>query len=299
MAMIVAEYLGQRTDASEKITPHREPFKEPFPQCPFNNLPCAKMAKKTDAKHPVCSLKRGRDIWIICEHRLISTSFDKATGLSEYQKHMLHSLARKVLSPTVAREQVIFKAEVRMASRHKADFILGVTPDVAEVIRFRKMLVEIQGGGETSNTGTMTRHVGSWTQQPSTSNSQLRTPLGEVGPIQTNAWRRLQEQILAKGSVAIASGSGFAACVSPLLYDQVRSNLNNFTNCQVEEGEDWDMLILAYVEDQSTEPQPGPIPLTIDPNRTLYTSFELFVKAIGSRGVSDDQAFNNGFLPLQ
>ena len=82
MAVRIAEYLGQRTDCDAKVI---EPLALGTDAlCPFMDKPCSKVSKKRGANHPVCSVRKPNDeIWIVCEHRLCSTSNTKKVTLPE------------------------------------------------------------------------------------------------------------------------------------------------------------------------------------------------------------------------
>lgn len=77
MAVRVAEYLGQRTDALTDIVPQvilPEEQRNRSPLCPFNNQPCKKMKMARAPKPPICSLRKtDGSYYIVCENRLLST----------------------------------------------------------------------------------------------------------------------------------------------------------------------------------------------------------------------------------
>ena len=308
MAIIVAEYLGQRIESNEDITPF--PYQEAEEKgiqfekmgiCPFNGLTCKKMDKGTNARFPVCSLRRNEELYIICEHRLISTTRKTGYPLSPYQEKMLLALAREIFSPDVTSNQLLYKTEVYVASAEeieenesakrkkfgRADYMLSVTPDVTKTYGPRKLIIEVQGGGETSKTGNMTTQLKRWTNAEHPTNRLLSTPL-DVGLIQTNAWRRLQEQILTKGSVAAASGYGFVACVGTHVFDQVKTKLNNFADLPVlsKEEDTWDTALVAYREDTSETESiiTNAIPLEVDYSRIIYTRYTELANILIRRG---------------
>ncbi len=298
MAIIVAEYLGHRTDSITPIKPVPYPFSQPIPLCPFNKLPCKKMNMQENANFPICSLWRKNQLYIVCEHRLASTSSDVTLPISPYQADVLHKLAQEVFDPNIKLEEVAFKPEVTMKSGHNADYIMGVTPSVIHTYGHRKLIVEIQGGGETSNTGVMTRTVISWTNSNQPDNQSLSAPLKKVGLIQTNAWRRLQEQLLAKASVASVTGYGFVACVGTILFDYVSGKLNNFSGIGVSKNSNWDIAIIAYCQDAALPVRNGPIPLKIDQSRILYTTFNQLATLLIGRGSNDPEAFSGDYRTL-
>lgn len=298
MAVIVAEYLGKRTDSTVQIEPIPIPFQHPVPDCPFNKLPCKKMNKETEANFPICSLRRNGELYIVCEHRLVSTSGEQDLPLSPYQAKMLLTLAKEVFYANIALDQVLYKSEVRMKSKSKADYMLSVTPDVLKTYGPRRLIVEMQGGGETSNTGTMTRHLEKWSTLEKPTNRFLSSPLPHVGLIQTNAWRRLQEQIFAKASVAALSGYGFVACIGTILFDSVTRKIDGLYDIQVSRDEQWDVAIITYCEDKEGQMIGETIPLRIDQSRTIYTTYEKLVAKLVSRGLPDLEAFEGTWRKL-
>jgi hypothetical protein len=321
LAIIVAEYLGQKLETEEHIKPfahHEEDGKglqfEEKGTCPFIGQLCKKMDKKKNAKFPVCSLRRSGELYIVCEHRLASTCKERGGALSPYQSNMLLSLAREVFSPEITVEQLLFKSEVYIASTlseedeedkqkkfGRADYLLCITPDVVRTHGHRKLIVEMQGGGETSDTGNMTEQLKEWTRSELPTNEILSRPL-DVGFIQTNAWRRLQEQLLTKGSVAVSSGYGFVACIGTHVFDQVEEKLNGFDDIRTsKEPGAWDTALIAYSEDKSPaakEIVKNAIPLKIDQDRILYTTYKALATKLIDRGVPIPEIFNGPWLKL-
>jgi len=301
VAIIVAEYLGKRTDLDTKIIPiphHVVEGKgiqfEERSLCPFNELPCKKMDKQSNARFPICSLRRNRELYIVCEHRLVSTSKQKGLPLAPYQSKMLVTLARELFLRELTIEQLMYKVEVTMSSGSRADYMLGVTSDVANTYGPRKLIVEMQGGGETSDTGNMTAHLVDWTFSANPTNTLLSSPIS-VGLIQTNAWRRLQEQILTKGSVAESSDYGFVACVSTHLFNLVKEKVNNFEGLEVVRESKWNTALVAYKEGEKPIID-GSIPLEID--RIVYMNYNALAKRLIDRGEADLDAFSGTWWKL-
>jgi len=293
MAISVAEYLGQRTDGSQPISP----VSSVDALCPFNGVPCRKMAS-SDRKAPVCSVRTGkdRDIYIVCEERLIST---KIKNLTEYQKLKLLEVARLIFNPVILPNQIGVKSEVSIKipekkGNLKADFIMKVIDINISTLGPRGVILEIQGGGETSNTGTMQRHVNNWEDQHG-SNIQLAANLNKVSPIQNNAWKRLQEQMLVKGAIAKETGYGFVACVGSLLYKIVDSKFNNVANLA---NQNWEIAIIAFEEDRLQNINQTSIPFKINLAKTIFTSFDEIAIAISSQGVAIPTLFSGEFTDL-
>ncbi len=293
MGIYIAEYLGQRTDSSLPI----KPYSTNDTLCPFNGLSCRKIASQ-DKKSPVCSLRRNNEVYIVCEERLISTrGFSQA--FTSYQKQKILEVARFIFNPSIAEADVGIKTEVpiKIPGRRgylKADFIVRLLNQNIQTSGPKGVIMEVQGGGETSNTGTMQRHVKDWERNP-LSNSYLRQNLPKVGPIQTNAWRRLQEQMFVKGAIAKQTGFGFVACVGPLLYDIAQSKFRNVKDLQ---NEDWEIALITFDEDLSQPVTSGPIPLKVDSRKVLFTSFTDIATAIAEQGVKLPKLFEGHFINL-
>jgi hypothetical protein len=300
MAIIIAEYLGQRTDTAINIQPYLQNSSTVIPLCPFNNLPCAKLKKKTNPTVPVCSLRRNGELYIVCEHRLASSTIEQSKIISPYQSEILYTLAKEVFSPSITPAQIAFRAEVTMATGSRADFILAITPETIASYGPKRLIVEMQGGGETSNTGGMTRKVQTWAVSSNPTNAALTEIIGTIGLITTNAWRRLQEQFLAKASVAAASGYGFVACVGAHLFDYVREKLgNDFNQFSLPKDQlEWNVALIAWKEASQGISVGTSIPLEIDTNRTVYTTYARLSQALTNQGSSDLAAFNGTYQTL-
>jgi hypothetical protein len=261
MAVTIAEYLGQRTDSNITIQPCEVPASTlaSVAICPFNNLPCSKIMKgfkeriegqvpdesTKQAKHPVCSLRKNDGtFYIVCEDRLISGS---TAQISDYQKEMLLQVAKWVFSPELVLSQVGYKSEVRIQTgdtqkqHHKADFILAVDDSVTKTYGHRRILLEIQGGGETNNTGMITRHIEHWWRSDAPNNELLRQNITKAGTIETNAWRRFQEQLFAKATTAKKSQCGFAVALGTVVFDYIIGTIPKLREIKLRpENPGWD-----------------------------------------------------------
>jgi hypothetical protein len=80
------------------------------------------------------------------------------------------------------------------------------------------VLLEVQGGGETSSTGAISRHVEEWSVDQNRTNEQLRAPIRKVGIIPNNAWKRQLEQVFRKAPLALAHGGKFALAMGEVLF---------------------------------------------------------------------------------
>ena len=86
-----------------------------------------------------------------------------------------------------------------------------------------KVILEIQGGSETSSTGGMTKHVAKWAKESRPTNTMLRQNLPKVGIIPNNAWKRQLEQIGRKYAVAKRFGGALALVMGEVFFDYVRN----------------------------------------------------------------------------
>ncbi len=289
--MYIAEYLGQRTEFSQSITP----IKGNSDLCPFNGFPCRKITS-ADRKAPICSLRRNEELYIVCEERLISTKIEKITS---YQQEKLLEVSQYIYNPYIQPVDIGIKSEVSIKipnkrGAYKADFVIKLLNNTIETLSPRGAIMEVQGGGETSNTGNMQRHITNW-ENGNLSHSQLTDNLPNVGPIQNNAWKRLQDQIFIKTAIAKHQGYGFIACIGSLLYEQINFKLQNIKNLQ---NQKWELAFITFIEDKSKPITPGAIPLKIEPEKTLFTTFDEFVFAIQNQGVLVPNIFTGIFYDL-
>jgi hypothetical protein len=299
MPVIVAEYLGIRTDSVNPILPIQELQSKPKLPCPFRNSHCLKAAK---GQQPVCSVRdTNGELWIVCEHRLCATT-PKAAPLNEHQKKILHLVAKSVFGDNTTQESILFKREepipITETSDYKADYVMWVNRPAAQSPfgGEKACIVEMQGGGETAGTEKLTAHLKSWAAQESPTNSYIRQPANAV-PLVTNAWRRQQEQFLVKGSVAMLTGGRMVFCVGSLLYDYLIQRLTT-TNLLDLKNHNWSLALIAFVEDRDAEAPscaPESIQFKIDESRTLFTNYFSFVQALTNQGAPQPQIFTGEF----
>ena len=295
MSVTIAEYLGKRTDVGTPvIVPIRKQHNVP---CPFMNAPCDKISR---GDKPICSVrKNGKTLWIVCRHRLCATT--KNIPLAAYQKNILLSVAKKVFDPNIQPANVLIKREAPMhvsgRSTYKADFIMVDNSSKPTHVGPKKAVLEMQGGGETSATGKVTRHVEAWARSGNRSNEQLSQVISGVGTIETNAWRRQQEQFLIKGRIAMQTGSGCAIifCVGTLLYDYLMSRTNTASLRDLKQH-NWTLALLSFKEDASIAA--GPIKLALDDTRALFTDYQAFVRVIADVGNPSPNTFSGAFETL-
>ncbi len=311
MAVSVAEYLGQRTDIDGDIIMPVQGQSGAL--CPFMDRPCDKV-NKSKPNHPVCSVRRpDSTIWITCEHRLCSTrqvktvaapTVEKPThkekvhiGLVPHQINILRQVAEFVYSNDFTDDDIVIRREASIplgdGSSYHADYIMRNIGNNTETDR---ILLEMQGGGETSSTGKITRHLDGWKNNADRTNDILRQSVG-AGTIVTNAWRRQQEQFLVKGNVVSQTGGKIVFAVGTMLFDYLN---NRFANANLNDLRDhhWTLCLIAFKEDADGERTTGPIPLIVDSERLLYTNYSTFVRFLTDQGGPAPQIFEGDFLSL-
>ena len=295
MSITVAEYLGQRTDvAAPDIVPvlHKVP-------CPFSSgNTCLKSGGK---KNPVCSVrKEDGTLWIVCENRLCTTK--KTIPLCSHQSDVLLDIAKHVFSPTVTKDRILVKREVPLqvsqSTNYQADYIMTLDNGHSSFPGPDKVILEMQGGGETSGTENMTAVVNRWKTAASPTNLMLRQP-AKANPLETNAWRRQQEQFIVKGNIAMLTwkGYGIAFCVGTLLFDYLKVKID-FRQLPDLKDHNWTLALIGIQEDCTTPPSAGPIPLVVDEERLLYTNYQTFVHALINQGLPTPSAFTGRFIDL-
>ena len=308
MAVSVAEYLGQRTDIDDpKIIPVEL---KSGAMCPFMDRTCDKVAK---GKHPVCSVRKPNNkLWIVCEHRLCSTRQNKKEpslnnpkkiintpiGLVNHQKNILWMIASTIYRGEFEKGDIGIRREVTIpvdeaGKNYHADYIMR---NFAKGSQVDEILLEMQGGGETSSTGSITRNLDDWYENDNWDNDFLRT-LVSANPIETNAWRRQQEQFIVKGRVASETGGKIVFAFGELLYDYLYSRFKN-ANLKDLRNDNWTLCIVAFKEDTKDMPIAGPIPLIVDEEKLLFTDYANFVRVLTDQGGSSPEIFEGTFLLL-
>lgn len=301
MAVSVAEYLGVRTDSSVVIVPIQAALKPTLP-CPFRNDKCGKLKL---GQPPVCSVRdSGGSIWIVCEHRLCATQ-PTSGPVSEHQRGILMMVGSRIFEAPLTEDELLIRREVKIPiteqSDYKADFVMWRKNAVTgkPIGGDRASIVEMQGGGETSGTEKITKHIKDWAALPCPTNEILAKLTG-ANPLVTNAWRRQQEQFLVKGNVATLTGARMVFCVGVLLYDYLTKRLTS-TNLKSLTDDGWNLALLAFREDADAAAPlsaPNSIQFQIDPERTLFTSYPSFVQALTNQGNPQPQVFTEKFTDL-
>jgi hypothetical protein len=311
MAVSVAEYLGQRTDFDGvDIVPV---IPQSGAMCPFMDRPCDK-ANKSKPLHPICSVRKNDGtIWIVCEHRLCSTRQVKDVikningknkkeripiKLVPHQVDILKQVATTIYPNKFTDDDIIVRREATIPllesdNNYHADYIMR---NIAAGSKVDEILLEMQGGGETSSTGKISEHVVNWQKSNKPTNKFLRQ-ITKAGTIETNAWRRQQEQFLVKGNVVSQTGGKIAFAVGTLLFDYLEKRFRN-ANLRDLKKHNWTLCILAFKEDISNAPKQGSIPLTVDKDRLLFTNYSTFVRFLTDQGGPAPQIFEDEFLSL-
>lgn len=313
MPIYVAEYLGVRTDRGQTITPitinkSGGTTAKPTLPCPFKNSHCEK-AKRGDK--PICSIRDTStdELWIVCPSRFCATMKGPKNSqipLNEHQKLTLHSIAQEIYGKEIQRGNVLVDREVPIPvttdSNYSADYIMWRRdPKVtASVSHDRPLVLEMQGGGETTATGHLTKHVTEWEN----GTAELTAPVVKTAPLVTNAWRRQQEQFLVKGNTAMLTGGKIAFCIGSMIYDYLMPRLEATTKFPSLKNANWTLALITIKEDTSDTPQPRPdcapnsIPLVIDKEKTLFTNYGFFVQAITNQGQACENMFDRDYADL-
>lgn len=310
MAVIVAEYLGVRTDTGIPIQPIRinkttGPLGKPTLPCPFKNSHCDK-AKK--GEKPICSIRDSATnvIWIVCPSRLCASS-PKHSDLTSHQVSILHQVAKLVFDTAITASEVLVKREVPIRvtddSSYSGDFVMW-RKNPSQTSPFnpdRAVVLEMQGGGETTNTGDLTRHIDVWDSAGAINNALLNTPVTTVAPLVTNAWRRQQEQFLVKGNVAMQTGGRLVFCVGSMIYDYLIQRFRTGILADLSNA-NWTLALITFVEDgnQANTPAcaPNSIPLKIDPTRTIFTNYNSFVQVLTNQASPSPSLFIGEYMDL-
>lgn len=295
MGVSVAEYLGQRTDVT---TPTIIPITTKTP-CPFSSgNACMKTGK---GKNPVCGVrKEDGTYWIVCENRLCTTK--KNIPLCTHQQNILLDIARHIYDSSITADQVAVKREVPLkvsdTTDYKADYIMTINDGKSPYPGPDRIILEMQGGGETSGTEKLTAIVNAWKNHPTPTNALL-SQQSKASTLETNAWRRQQEQFIVKGNIAMQTwkGYGIAFCVGTLLYDYLNRKID-FSTLPDLHDHNWTLAIIGIKEDTSLPPTPGPIPLIVDETRLRFTNYQTFVHALINQGIPSPEAFTGTFITL-
>ena len=309
MSAYVAEYFGQRTDAPGNIIPIEIPRNSngkvawpsvsDIPKCPFSGGNSCKKLKS--GYEPVCAVRNADGVlWLSCSERLCSTKKDYP--LCAHQVDILNKISDCIFPPDLDPENICVKREVSLSvvegKAYHADYIMTTDKGRSASSGPDRLVLEMQGGGETSDTGKLTDKIRAWREKEDHANYMLMD-LSSASPLVTNAWRRQQEQFLIKGNVAMKTwkGLGIAFCVGTLLYDYLMERLSSANLPDLREY-NWTLALIAIREDKSKPVVDGPIPLEVDKDRILYTNYQTFVQALINQGEPSLDAFAGEFVNL-
>jgi hypothetical protein len=163
----------------------------------------------------------------------------------------------------------------------------------------RPIVLEMQGGGETTSTGDLTKHITEWENK----RANLTDPVSKTAPLVTNAWRRQQEQFLVKGNTAMLTGGRMVFCIGSMIFDYLMPRLNNTTIFPPLRKSNWTLALLTFVEDthssETSLSAPNSIPLKIDTDRSLFTNYGFFVQAITNQGTACNSMFQGPYINLE
>lgn len=276
----------------------------------MKDTPCKKLAH--DKKPPVCIIRKTTKsqpnaAWIACSKRLCASQHDAA--LSNYQKSMLLSIAKILFGDMVTNTDVCIKAEVPIklkassAKDYRADYVFALQdPKKKTTSGPDKLIVEMQGGGETSNTKPLTSLVMNWEKKVTRTNAELRLAIKDVGTLETNAWRRQQEQLLVKGSAAKTTHQtyGIALCVGQTLFDYIVNKIgkSQLDNIKKNPPDAWTLAIIPVVENPQGYKVGDSISLLPDAGNTLFLDYNEFVNLLVAQGGNSKDAFTGVFTDL-
>jgi hypothetical protein len=286
MPLSIAEYLGYRTDI---ISPDIIPSVlggATVPTCPFSGSPCIKL-KSSRPSHPICSVRFNAQVFIVCSNRLIPA---QAKAISPSHTAALASIAG-TLFPGVNAKNIGFRRQIGVVGLY-LDYVLTVNPSINFSDGPSRVILEIQGGGETSNTGTITRYVNDWIDQNNPTNNFLsqefntkflktylnQKKVGVPGIIPNNAWKRQLDQIIKKSVIAKEFSGGFALVMGELFYKYVQEKS---IPAQQPYFSTWEVALIGVSEDTTNSPAAGAIPITHVSDSTFMTYSEFMAALQG------------------
>lgn len=305
MTVCVTEYLGVNVfQDQQQITPIKDvKSTKPLKQCPFKYGHCDKLSK---GYQPVCSVRKadGRH-WITCEHRLCATVKSQKNihtnetvsdaPLVEHQKNLLQKIALEVYGEDVKFSDIGIRREepvpVEGGNTYKADYVM-VDHNNPTGINF---ILEMQGGGETTNTGKITAHIEQWAKSPKPTNKMLRNPVASAGTLETNAWRRQQEQFLVKGNVVTQTGGRIVFVVGGLIFDYIYERISR-SNLRDLKGLGWSLALIS-IKDEVSDDERG-LNFTVDKERIIYTNYNTFVRTLTDQGAPRPELFQGDFMSI-
>ena len=286
----VVEYLGKVVESPEPVEPALSG------QCPFADIKCRKLHR--DKKKPVCSTRKPNGtIWMTCRERLCST---QGEAMTEYQRNVLRRIASEVFDAELDVDSVIYKREVSLAlsgrQRIRADYILRAKNKAHGRGRGPAcVIVEVQGGGSTANTGEMTRYIDGWERKQKRTNKELGRMMGGVNSLENDSWKRQQDQIMTKSSIATQSGHRFVLCVGEALYEYILARLTGLRGASTRKLDAmWDFVLLPMKE----VPKDGMIDFEVSHEDVIHTTFHKFSSMVITQGNAQADKFAGEFHTL-
>jgi len=223
----------------------------------------------------------------------------KIIGLVKHQQEILLKIAKFIYAnDALTPNEVGIKREVTIPlpeaeHSYHADYIMRNFSPRSKV---DEILLEMQGGGETSNTKKISDHVRNWASDPNRSNQQLSLSVG-ANTIETNAWRRQQEQFLVKGNVVDQTGGKIVFAVGTPLYDYLYKRIRH-ANLRDLRKHNWTLCLLPISEDLEKGIEHGPIPMKVDEERAIFTNYSSFVRFLTDQGYPCPEIFEGNFTLL-
>lgn len=275
MPVQVAEYLGQSVNSQTRIIPHR--VGNNIPSCPFTHLPCIKLNKKKNATEPVCSIAVHDRVFPVCENRVlpslkISPSPVNRSLLAEIALCLFpessHRDLRYGLQKTI---QISEKLQGGSSKRDliRLDYVLAnINPDYSGI---RKCVLEVQAGGETSSTASISEHVRNWASAEKPENSTLAKTITGPGIIPNNAWKRTLEQVFRKAPLCKKFNGGFAIALGSINYEYFL----RFIRDGREYYPEWEVALVEMCDNWPSENQ-----VNFSPQRSVFMSYSELVKSV-------------------
>ncbi|MFB2880391.1 hypothetical protein [Floridanema aerugineum] len=287
MAVKIIEFLGINANG---LSPSDVRLTEKI--CPYIGKTCKKIDRHNPQK-PMCVVESTGGVpLIVCAHRLLSTNMQNHTN---YQRSRLFEISELIFNDSIKLDDIEYKNEVTTKLKQRADFILRDRRNGDACI------LEIQGGGETSNTKILSDHVTEWENQKKvklddfpkriTNKGKTVTP----GLIPANAWRRLQEQLIVKGGICISSEKKFVVALGKTIYQHRLKNLPNLESLKLQKRERWNCAFIPY-QIQKGE---NNIDFIIDHENLLYLDLYNLVSTLIKYGEKDEKLFTTNMKLLK
>jgi hypothetical protein len=289
MSVSIVEYLGVNIETTDtNITPAR-----PGSQCRFYGGECHKV---NAGNKPVCSVRKSSgEFYIVCSKRLCATNQNLV--LTDHQTKILRKIAKTIFRENIRDNEIAVRTEMKIPvddrKNYKADYVMLDLNDTSPN-RVKKVVLEMQGGGETSQTGNITRYIQEWEESSPRDNSMLKDVISGVGTIETNAWRRQQEQFLVKGNVAVEAGASLVFCVGKTLFDYIIRKVNRDEMRDLR-NMNWTLAMIPFIESTQVSDY---VELEIDHDNVLFTNYNTFVQQLVNQGNPDPAMFRGDYKKL-